>query len=333
MNQADVLAYMRQHAPGACPIVAGSAGTDELTPGLGVDGSDLEIAVVGWLGALRMARRVRRNYPDVETYFVAPWRMRWGLQRNLGVPRPNLPAFDLARQKRAGPLPWGSTPPRVWNATELTAREAMTLIGNRIAVHLDKQTPYTAVKLAVATGDAVLVSMGTYELGYARRKAQFSKIASSLPSTLATTATRGYEAKLTGQLPQLNAAELAAAVTESFTVVSKTLSHFPADDAGSMIERSVSDRVRLAWEEDARAARWGRVLVLAETVFTVLRGRKHLGVGGSVRLALRTGSVEAAIYANLIARLIGCHVEGDGVASSWTLPDEHLLRLWRAYCA
>jgi hypothetical protein len=333
MNKEDVLAYVRQQAPAACPIVAGSAGTDELTPDMGVDGSDLEIAVVGWLSALRTARQVRRTFPAVETYFVAPWRMRWGLQRNLGVPRPNLPAFDLARQQRSAPLPRGSAPPRLWLASELTAREALTLMGNRIAVHLEKRTPYTAVKLAIAAGDAVLISRGLYDLGYARRQARFETVEASLQTTLATTAASGYEGKLTGKMPGISDAQLAAAVAEAFYEVSggcpgASERHNKVPAAGSVFER-----VRRAWTEDARAARWGRSSVIAESLFAILRARKHLGTRRSVRLTLLTGRIEAAIYANLIARFIGCDIDREDLGACWLIPEEDLLPMWWAYCA
>src|SRR3954464_9169192 len=70
-------------SPDVCVIVAGSAGTGEETAEVGgTNHSDLEIAVVGGVRALLTARRARRELAGVEAYWVAPWRLRWGLKRN-----------------------------------------------------------------------------------------------------------------------------------------------------------------------------------------------------------------------------------------------------------
>jgi hypothetical protein len=323
---------IRALAPRACVILAGSAGTGEATPAAdGSSHSDLEVAVVGWTDALRAARRTRRDHPEVEAYFVAPWRMRLGMERNLGVPRPNLPAFDLARQQQAGELPRVARPARVWMPDQLTRREAIALLNNRIGEWAELGTHYSRIKVAVACGDATLIARKQFVPGYRGRSEVFATIAHELAPELAEAGTAGYRSKLSGDLEPMPAGQLAAAVA--------ALLRAPLAVGTDHTWQGLYAEYSAAWREDAQQAGWGIVARAADRLGTALRARSALPVG-RVKQVMRTWRYPtAAVYAGLTSMLVNGSRGADherrplpgDVPGALASDVDELLQLWRAF--
>lgn len=321
---------IRSIAPKACVILAGSTGTGELTRSPQGDLlSDIEIAVAGGVRALVAARRVRRGVRGVETYWVAPWRLRWGAKRNFEPPRPNVSAFDLVRQPRVGPLPRLARSPRVWEPTDLGAREAVSLILNRVAESMAEQTPYSRVKVAVACGDAILVAHGRYDVGYARRAQLFAALASELRHLYEAEILEAYEAKLTGRLVDISLEQLQALVTES---IARIEPHVALD----RWDRTYA-ALAAVWRLDMKkltcwsGGSWGREVAVA------VRAAARVGGTRTVRLYSFCRQPQVAVYAAvarafvaLMAATTTAALPGDVPAQLATDRDE-LLRLWRAF--
>jgi hypothetical protein len=299
-------------APRAYVILAGSAGTGELTRSSGGDRlSDLEIAVSGWLRALRAARRVRAS-SDVETFWVAPWRLRFGLRRNSGAPRPNVFAFDLARMPRYGRAPRLSEPVKVWQPDELTRREAVSLILNRLAESLEVVTPYSRVKVAIACGDALLVAAGRYDTGYGSRARRFEELSTPISPASRQLIQAAYRSKLAAELERVSPRQLRAVVEEVLRTIAPELDRR---------ESRAYPVLALLWEEDAAAAGWSPLLRLLDRNSLRARAIARLGYRQSRRLFRAYRYPQAAVYADLLRAVAG---EGDDLSNS--------LRAWRAVC-
>jgi hypothetical protein len=316
-------------APNSCVIVAGSVGTGEATTRDGAMLSDLEIAVVGGVRALLAARRTRRLDPSIESYFVSPWRMRYGLRRNLSVPRPNLPAYDLARHRRYGRLPRTAGEPRLWSADELSTREAVTLLSNRLAESLDARCPYSAIKVAVACGDAILMSRGQYAFGYRARESLFASDTESLTPSVCRVALNGYSAKLRGSPFLCDDEELRDAVREAFSIITGQ------NDFGNWVK--TASCFSNAWTLDARLSEWRALHKVADALAVGVRASRRLGVARTLQFLRRVPYPAAAIYAAVVQAFL-LPLPGSGpwpsvcdIPKSVANDTKELTRVWKAF--
>jgi hypothetical protein len=296
----------------------------------GINLSDLEVAVVGGARAFWAARRTRIQLSSIEAYFVAPWRLRYGLQRNFAISRPNLPAYDLARHPRYGRLPRSAGEPKVWSADELTVREAVTLLGNRIAEALEARTEYALVKVAVACADAVLMARGQYVYTYHARAARFKAEICGISATLRKVALQGYSAKLANVPFECSSDDLRTAVIDAFS-----------DLTGQPIEGL--DRTarcfRYAWACDAERCGWGMAHKLANRIIAASRAIRHLGAFQTIRLLCESSEPQPVIYATVVHTFLASRgADRRSVSTTHTIPErltdspEKVVQVWRAFC-
>jgi hypothetical protein len=319
---------VRDFAPNSCVIVAGSVGTDEATIRNGAMLSDLEVAIVGGIRALWAARRVRRLDPSIESYFVGPWRIRYGLRHNLSVPRPNLPAYDLARHRRYGRLPRTARKPRLWSASELSTREALTLLSNRLAESLDTRSAYSAIKVAVACGDAILMVRGQYAFGYGPRERLFASAMESVPASVHAVASNGYSAKLRGSLFTCDDDDLKDAVRETLAIITAQ----SCDESWARTATCFKD----AWASDARLLEWRAVHKVADRLTLCFRASRRLGVVRVLQFLRTVPDPAPAIYATVVQAFLlpnrDCWPRTSDVPKSVASNTEELIRLWKAFC-
>lgn len=308
-----------QRACRACVVVAGSWGSNEAT----IDGSsgaglsDVELAVVGGLRTYVRVRRARRHGVggNVELYWVSSSRMRCGRQRNIGPIRPSVSAFDLARQPRTGDLPRRAKPPRVWQARDLSRREAVSLLGNRVGELLGASEPsYARVKVGVSVGDAMLIAAGEYELGYAERARRFAQLP-DLPDAIEQVVIDSYAAKLGRRELELDPLAVREAVRSA---ISNLLDTSQLGDPAA-VRRGVSR----CWAQEAAAHPLSGVL---ERSVHGLRGARVVAPRAALAAACGRERADVVAYADLLS-----HYATVG-------EDPHherrrsVVAAWKAYC-
>lgn len=293
-------------------IVAGSAGSGELTADTGRGGSDVEIAVVAAVWDLPKLRRLRKSLQTAEIYWVSSWRFRWGLQRNLADPRPTVSAFDLARQPRVGRLPSFASRPRVWMPEQLGRREAVSLLLNRVAEAMESDSDYARNKIRVACGDALLIADGSYDSGYERRRELFAGYANRVDPDCYRAILDGYQAKLSGSIDELRWPELRSLVRNTLDVVL----------AVEPLPEPLAIRLAEIWKQDSDRRAWARTL---DKVGLLIRGTRVLGVVDTSRNVGR-GRPDVLAYAKIVDAFNG--ITGPGPTPS----PQSAVQFWRAFC-
>ena len=276
--------------PRSCVVVGGSAGTGELTTSDGERLSDIEIGVVGGFVTLFRLRRLRLSFAPVEIFWIAPWRWRLGLRRNLSARRPNQMAFDLARRPRLDQRR-RRTPPTTWQASDLDVREALTLISNRVGELVGHDTPYHRVKLMVACGDAQLMARGLYASTYSARASAYSAL-EDIDVRTQGLVVDAYRIKLAGGLESVDMRTVREVL--DITVASIVPRAQVADDTEWRLVVAQIWSVQRARSVAGRAAEWfGRLM----------RARRQ---SGAVKACLNVHSLvcaEAVIVADLLRLL------------------------------
>jgi hypothetical protein len=331
----ELVEHVRRDVPHGCIIVAGSAGSNELTRD--ADGrllSDVEIGVAGGMSALRAARRLTQQGVG-EVFWVSPWRLRWGLERNIGSSRPTVRAYDLARSPRIGPVPLGAGNPRRWQANDLDSREAVTILSNRIGEVIEKRTPYTLAKVAAACGDALLIIAGLYEAGYRQRLNSLDRLPVTVPPRVKEVARTGYVTKLGGDVHPVEARDVESAVQ---VVLEKSVL---ASSPKLSLNSWTSLHGAFSATSDASERRGSGYAAWIDVIGLMARGSRVLGPAESLRFICHWRRPSDAIFAALV-RVFSVGVRsGRPLSHAFHVPEDvprglapnlpHLLKSWRAF--
>ena len=227
-------------------------------------------------------------------------------------------AFDLSRHPRVDGRR-RATEPCVWKPEELSVREAITLLGNRLGELMSRDSSYARVKVLVACGDASLMAAGRFAYSYKARLSAWQMMA-ELEGAAAEDVIRAYKMKLSGEVLLVEFSELRAAVEAFLFRVAPTNEPLNGDRMISIF--------RTHWEREGAPTRSHDRLI--DRLGWLIRGRRQFGLPQASRLVARGGRwLESDTYASVFLAFIDTTTGGDLDSSITRQPT---LRSWRAFC-